>query len=264
MTPAVNSPAIQVVKSVREQVSPEEWQTRVDLAACYRLTAIYGMTEMIANHISCRVPGSDNHFLINPYGMLYEEIDASSLIKVDVEGNTLFNASDYGVNLAGFVIHSAIHMAKHDMDCVAHTHTPAGMAVSAMECGLLPLAQTSMRFLHIGYHDFEGIADDVGERERLVRDLGDHEAMILRNHGLLVVGRTVPAAFSALFRLERACQVQIMALSCNTKLIYPPQGVLEATFDKTRPRVDRPNRNGDLAWPALLRKLDRADPSFRN
>jgi ribulose-5-phosphate 4-epimerase/fuculose-1-phosphate aldolase len=133
-----------------------------------------------------------------------------------------------------------------------------------MECGLLPLAQTSMRFLHIGYHDFEGIADDVGERERLVRDLGDHEAMILRNHGLLVVGRTVPAAFSALFRLERACQVQIMALSCNTKLIYPPQGVLEATFDKTRPRVDRPNRNGDLAWPALLRKLDRADPSFRN
>ena len=193
MTPPVSSPAIKVVKSVREQVSPEEWQTRVDLAACYRLVAMYGYTEMIANHISCRVPGSHDHFLINPYGMLYEEIDASCLIKIDVDGNTLFNASDYGVNAAGFVIHSAIHMARKDMDCVAHTHTPAGMAVSAMECGLLPLAQTSMRFLHIGYHDFEGIADDVGERERLVADLGNHEAMILRNHGLLVVGRTIPA-----------------------------------------------------------------------
>jgi ribulose-5-phosphate 4-epimerase/fuculose-1-phosphate aldolase len=264
MNPPVSSPAIKVVKSVREQVSEAEWQARVNLAASYRLTAMYGMTEMIANHISCRAPGTHDQFLINPYGMLYEEIDASCLIKVDVEGNTLFNASDYGVNAAGFVIHSAIHMAKPEMDCVAHTHTPAGMAVSAMECGLLPLAQTSMRFLHIGYHDFEGIADDVGERERLVRDLGDHEAMILRNHGLLVVGRTIPAAFNVLYRMERACEVQVMALSCNTKLVYPPQSVLEATFDKVRPRVDRPNRNGDLAWPALLRKLDRADPSYRN
>jgi ribulose-5-phosphate 4-epimerase/fuculose-1-phosphate aldolase len=264
MNPPVNSPAIKVVKSVRDQVSAEEWQARVNLAAAYRLTALYGYTEMIANHISCRVPGSHDQFLINPYGMLYEEIDASCLIKVDVEGKVLFNASDYGVNAAGFVIHSAIHMAKPEMDCVAHTHTPAGMAVSAMECGLLPLAQTSMRFLHIGYHDFEGIADDVGERERLVRDLGDHEAMILRNHGLLVVGRTIPATFNLLYRLERACEVQVMALSCNTKLVYPPQDVLEATFDKVKPRVDRPNRNGDLAWPALLRKLDRVDPSFRN
>jgi ribulose-5-phosphate 4-epimerase/fuculose-1-phosphate aldolase len=225
---------------------------------------MYGMTEMIANHISCRAPGSRDQFLINPYGMLYEEIDASSLIKVDLDGNTVFNASDYDVNVAGFVIHSAIHMAKHDIDCVAHTHTPAGMAVSAMECGLLPLAQTSMRFLHVGYHDFEGIADDVGERERLVRDLGDHEAMILRNHGLLVVGRTVPAAFNVLFRLERACEVQVMALSCNTKLIYPPQDVMEETFDKMRSRTDRPARNGELAWPAYLRKLDRTDPSYRN
>src|SRR6267154_1392351 len=231
MNPAVNSPAIKVVKSVREQVSAEEWQTRVDLAACYRLTAMYGMTEMIANHISCRVPGTHDHFLINPYGMLYEEIDASCLIKVD---------------------------------CVAHTHTPAGMAVSAMECGLLPLAQTSMRFLHIAYHDFEGIADDVGERERLVADLGNHEAMILRNHGLLVVGRTIPATFNLLYRMERACEVQVMALSCNTKLVYPPDDVLEKTFDKVKPRADQPNRNGELAWPALLRKLDRVDPSYRN
>ena len=264
MTPPVSSPAIKVVKSVREQVSPEEWQTRVDLAACYRLVAMYGYTEMIANHISCRVPGSHDHFLINPYGMLYEEIDASCLIKIDVDGNTLFNASDYGVNAAGFVIHSAIHMARKDMDCVAHTHTPAGMAVSAMECGLLPLAQTSMRFLHVGYHDFEGIADDVGERERLVADLGNHEAMILRNHGLLVVGRTIPGTFNILYRMERACEVQVMALSCNTKLVYPPKDVLEATFNKVKPRPNMPNRNGDLAWPALLRKLDRVDSSYKN
>lgn len=264
MNPPMSSPAIKVVKSVREQVSAEEWQARVDLAACYRLTAMYGMTEMIANHISCRVPGSHDQFLINPYGMLYEEIDASCLIKVDLDGNTLLNASDYDVNIAGFVIHSAIHMARHDVDCVVHTHTPAGMAVSAMECGLLPLAQTSMRFLHVAYHDFEGIADDVGERERLVADLGDHEAMILRNHGLLVVGRTVPAAFNALFRLERACEVQVMALSCNTKLVYPPTKVLEDTYDRMKPRADQPARNGELAWPALLRKLDRVDSSYRN
>jgi ribulose-5-phosphate 4-epimerase/fuculose-1-phosphate aldolase len=264
MNPPVNAPAIKVVKSVREQVSPEEWDARVNLAACYRLTALYGMTEMIANHISCRVPGHHDQFLINPYGLLYEEMDASCMIKVDVDGNVLFNTTDYNVNTAGFVIHSAIHMAKPDIDCVAHTHTPAGMAVSAMECGLLPLAQTSMRFVHLGYHDFEGIADDVGERERLVRDLGDYEAMILRNHGLLAVGSTIPATFNALWRLERACQVQVMALSCNTKLILPSTEILEKTFDKVRPRPDKPNRNGDLAWPALMRQLDRIDPSYRN
>ena len=260
MNPPVSSPAIKVVKSVREQVSAEEWQARVDLAACYRLTAIYGMTEMIANHISCRVPGTTDQFLINPYGMLYEEIDASCLIKVDVEGNTLLNASDYDVNVAGFVIHSAIHMAKHDMDCVAHTHTPAGMAVSAMECGLLPLAQTSMRFLHIGYHDFEGIADDVDERARLVRDLGDNEAMILRNHGLLVVGRTVPAAFNVLFRLERACQVQIMALSCNTKLTYPPQGSAGRNLrqDAAAGRPSGPQRRSRLAGAAAQARPHRS------
>jgi ribulose-5-phosphate 4-epimerase/fuculose-1-phosphate aldolase len=264
MNPPVSAPAIKIVKSVREQVSPEEWNARVNLAAAYRLVALYGYTEMIANHISCRVPGHHDQFLINPYGMLYEEIDASCLIKVDVEGNTVFNQTDYNVNVAGFVIHSAIHMARHDVDCVAHTHTPAGMAVSAMECGLLPLTQTSMRFVHIAYHDFEGIADDLGERERLVRDLGEHEAMVLRNHGLLVVGRTIPATFNLLYRMERACEIQVMALSCNTNLIIPSSDILEKTFDKVKPRVDRPNRNGDLAWPALLRKLDRVDPSYRN
>jgi len=264
MNPPPSAPAIKIVRSVREQVSPEEWNARVNLAAAYRLVALYGYTEMIANHISCRVPGHHDQFLINPYGMLYEEIDASCLIKVDVDGNTLFNQSDYNVNVAGFIIHSAIHMARHDVDCVAHTHTPAGMAVSAMECGLLPLTQTSMRFVHIAYHDYEGIADNLGERERLVRDLGEHEAMILRNHGLLVVGRTIAATFNLLYRMERACEIQVMALSCNTKLIIPSTEILEETFDKVKPRVDRPNRNGDLAWPAMLRKLDRVDPSYRN
>ena len=264
MNPPISAPAIKIVKSVREQVSAEEWQARVDLAACYRLVALYGYTEGIANHISARVPGSHDQFLINPYGMLYEEIDASSLVKIDVDGNVLFNATDYPINTAGFVIHSAVHMARHDVDCVAHTHTPAGMAVSAMECGLLPLAQTSMCFVHIGYHDYEGIADDVGERERLVQHLGDHEAMILRNHGLLVVGGSVPAAFSVLYRLERPCEVQVMAMAANTKLVMPSQEILEETYNKMRPKPQASNRSGSLAWPALLRKLDRVDTSYRN
>ena len=264
MNPPVSAPAIKIVKSVREQVSGEEWNTRVNLAACYRLTAMYGMTEMIANHISCRVPGHHDQFLINPYGMLYEEIDASCLIKVDVEGNTLFNQTDYNVNVAGFVIHSAIHMARHDVDCVAHTHTPAGMAVSAMECGLLPLAQTSMRFVHVAYHDYEGPAVDVDERERLVKDLGDLEAMVLRNHGLLVAGRTIASAFNALYQLERACEVQVMAMAANTKLVMPPKEVLEKTYDRFKPKPQTSNRNVNLAWPALLRKLDRVDTSYRN
>jgi len=261
MNPPVSSPAIRVVKSVREQVSAEEWKARVDLAACYRLTSIYGMTEMVANHISCRVPGTTDQFLINPYGMLYEEIDASCLIKVDVEGNTLLNESDYDVNVAGFVIHSAIHMAKHDMDCVAHTHTPAGMAVSAMECGLLPLAQTSMRFLHIGYHDFEGIADDVDERARLVRDLGDHEAMILRNHGLLVGGKSVGEAFLTLYTLERSCQAQVAAMSGGAELILPPKEVCEHTAAQF---ANQTEEHVAFAWEAALRLIDNDKPDYRS
>lgn len=264
MTPPISAPAIKIVKSVREQVSAEEWEARVNLAACYRLVAMYGYTEMLANHISARVPGANDQFLINPYGMLYEEIDASCLLKIDVEGNTLLNETEYGVNIAGFVIHSAIHMARHDVDCVAHTHTPAGMAVSAMECGLLPLAQTSMRFVHIAYHDYEGIADDVDERERLVQHLGDLDAMVLRNHGLLVCGRSIPAAFDLLFRLERACEVQVMAMAANTKLIMPAQNILDETYDKMAKRRQSVTRGGSLAWPALLRKLDRVDTSYRN
>src|SRR5215217_9669414 len=167
----MNAPAIRITKPVREQVSAEEWEARVNLAACYRLMAEYDMVEMMANHISVRVPGTENEFLINPYGMLYEEMTASSMIKIDIDGNVLFNATDYGVNEAGFVIHSAIHKVRHDVDCIIHTHTLAGMAVSAMKCGILPLAQSSMRFTDIAYHDFEGVAIRMDERERLVQSL---------------------------------------------------------------------------------------------
>lgn len=249
-------------RTVRELVGEEEWATRVDLAACYRLVDHYGMTEMVANHISARVPGTDDQFLINPYGMFYEEITASSLVRVDIEGNILFNATEYGVNRPGYVIHSAIHSGRPDVSCVIHTHTIAGMAVSAMPCGLLPLTQTSMRFARIGYHDYEGVALDLDERQRLIRDLGDHEGLILRNHGLLVVGASIPEAFNSIYRLERACQVQVAALASGPELVLPPDEVVDATWRLYQPGVRR--RFGLLEWPGLLRRLDRLDPSFRD
>ena len=249
-------------QSVREQVGEKEWQTRVDLAACYRLMHEFGMVEMIANHISARVPDTHDQFLINPYGMLYEEITASSLVKIDIEGNILFNATEYGINKAGYVIHSAIHAACHEIDCVIHTHTLAGMAVSAMKTGLLPIAQSAMRFGDIAYHDYEGPALTLDERERLVKDLGDREAMILRNHGLLTVGPSIAECFNNMFRLERACQLQVTTLSCNSEIQLPPNEVVRQTQDGFKPGVRR--RWGLLEWPALLRKLDRIDPSYRD
>jgi ribulose-5-phosphate 4-epimerase/fuculose-1-phosphate aldolase len=251
-----------VQRPVRELVSEEEWQTRVDLAACYRLVQHYGMTEMIANHISARVPGTDDQFLINPYGMFYEEITASSLIKVDIDGNVLFNATEYEVNRPGYVIHSAVHSGRPDVACVIHTHTIAGMAVSAMKRGLLPLAQTAMRFARIGYHDYEGVALNLEERERLVRDLGDHDGLILRNHGLLVVGPSIPEAFNNIYRLERACQLQVAALASQEELALPPDEVVDATWRLYKPGARR--RFGLLEWPGLLRMLDRLDPSYRD
>ncbi len=249
-------------KSVRNQVTREEWQKRVDLAAAYRLVDLYGMTELSANHISTRVPGEEGSFLINPYGMLYEQMHASCFIKLDLEGNILFNPTDLGINKAGFVIHSAIHGARHDIDCVIHTHTVAGMAVSAMKCGLMPLAQTSMRFAKIGYHDYEGVAIEVEERGRIVADLGKHDALILRNHGLLACGASIPEAFYNIFKLERACQVQVAALSCKVELEMPPQEVIDASYRMYLPKTRRPF--GVLEWPALLKKLDALDPSYRD
>jgi ribulose-5-phosphate 4-epimerase/fuculose-1-phosphate aldolase len=254
------------VASLRSNVSPEEWQARVDLAAAYRLVDLYGMSDLIANHISVRVPGEHDAFLINAYGLLYEEITASSLLKIDHEGKILakpdFGDHDYGVNRAGFVIHSAIHMGKPDIQCVMHTHTWAGMAVSTMECGLLPNTQTSMRFAKISYHDYDGVVIDTAAREALVKSLGDNNALILRNHGLLTTGATIPEAFNAMHRLELSCKTQIAAMSCNTKLIDVPADVVDATYMNFQPHVRRPF--GVLDWPALLRKLDRIDPGFRD
>ena len=254
------------VPSLRHKVSPEEWQARVDCAAFYRLVDAYAMSDLIANHVSVRVPGEDA-FLINAYGMLYEEITASSLLKIDYDGNILL-APDfpgdvkYGVNRAGFVIHSAIHKAKHDLACVAHTHTMAGMAVSTLECGLLPNTQTSMRFAHISYHDFGGVVTDLAMQAKLVEDLGDNNAMILRNHGLLTVGKTIPECWNALHRLELSCRTQLAAMACGTKLIEVPAAVVEHTYQMYQPKTRRPF--GLLDWPALLRKLDRMDPSYRD
>lgn len=256
----MNAPAIKITRPVREQVSAEEWKVRVNLAACYRLMADYGMVEMVANHISARVPGTHNEFLINPYGMLYEEMTASSMIKVDIDGNVLFNATEYGINQAGYVIHSAVHAARRDVDCVIHTHTLAGMAVSAMKCGIMPIAQTSLRFLDIGYHDYEGPALRLDERERLVANLGNREAMVLRNHGLLTVAPSIPECFNNIYRLERACELQVMALSCNTELQLPPNEVVQYSNSQMVPGSSRPR--GLLEWASLLRKLDRKDPSY--
>ena len=248
--------------SVREQATLEHWARRVDLAAAYRLVHLYGMDEMIANHISARVPGKDGVFYINPYGMLYEQMHASCFIELDLDGNVVFNPTEYGINQAGFVLHSAVHRARHDVDCIIHTHTIAGMAVSAMKQGLMPLAQTAMRFIDVGYHDYEGVAINLEEQQRVVRDLGNREAMILRNHGLLVTGASIAEAFNNIFRLERACQLQVMALSCNTELSLPPRATIEAANKLYQPGVRR--RFGLMEWPALLKKLDKLDPSYRD
>jgi len=255
-----------IAASVRGKVSAEEWQARVDLAACYRLLARYNMADLTGTHTSLSVPGSDNkHFLINPHGVLFERVTASSLVKIDCDGNVLakpsFGDLDYGVNRAGFVIHAAIHRHRPDVDCVIHTHTWPGMAVSALACGLLPLAQTAMRFLKIGYHDYQGVVLDTAEQASLVRDLGDANAMILRNHGLLTVGATIPEAFNAMHRLELSCKLQLAAMACNTPLNPVPAEVLEKTWLNYQPQTRRPY--GVMEWPALKRMLDRRDPSWR-
>ncbi|HLE66102.1 MAG TPA: class II aldolase/adducin family protein [Burkholderiales bacterium] len=250
------------IASLKNKVSAQEWAARVDLAACYRLIAHYGMSDMVYNHVSARVPGAEGHILINPYGMLYEEITASSLVKIDFAGKVVLDSgTGYGINQAGFVIHSAVHKGRPDVGCVIHNHSIAGMAVSALDCGLLPLTQTAMYFDGVGMHEYESVAIDPDEQARLVRDLGTSKAMILRNHGLLAVGASVSEAFTNLFWLERACQAQLAAMACNTKLRFPSQEVVEKTHHLYRPETRR--RWGPLEWPALLRMLDRQDPSFR-
>jgi ribulose-5-phosphate 4-epimerase/fuculose-1-phosphate aldolase len=216
----------------------------------------YGMTDLIYNHITARIPGTPDHLLINLYGLLYKEITASSLVKIDVEGDILWKPeTDYGINKSGYVIHGAVHKARRDVTCVIHTHTRAGMAVAAMKCGLLPLSQTAMRFVgHIGCHDYEGPAVDLDERERLVRHLGAHDAMIMRSHGLLTCGATIQQAFNTMYQLELSCRVQVDVMAARTELILPAQDVLEHTADLYQPGTRRPY--GVLEWPAMLRLLE--------
>ena len=249
-------------EQVRELVSDDEWQTRVDLAACYRIIAMHGWDDLVFTHISARVPGPGEHFLINPYGMLFEEICASSLLKVDLDGEKVLD-SPHPVNPAGFVIHSAVHEARHDVGCVLHTHTKAGVAVSAQADGLLPLSQISLfPYSTLAYHDYEGIALNDDERPRLVADLGEKYALILRNHGLLTVGATIADAFLMMYALETACQTQIMAMSGGAKLSQVPAPIV-AGIQAQAEQVTR-GLGGQIAWPGLLRKLDRRDPSFRD
>ena len=240
---------------LRDHVSVEEWQARIELAAAYRLVDHYGMTDLIYNHMTLRIPGTDL-LLINLYGLLYKEITASSLVKIDIAGNIISKPETaYGINNSGYVIHGAIHQARTDVAAVIHTHTRAGLAVSAMKCGLLPLNQTAIRFVdHIGYHDYEGPAIDLGERERLVRDLGPHDAMILRSHGLLTCGPTLQQAFNTLYQLEMACRAQVDAMAARTEFILPSAVVLEKTAKLYQPGVRRPY--GVLEWPALIRLLE--------
>jgi len=245
---------------VRSRVSAEEWRLRVDLAAAYRLIALNRWDDLVFTHISARIPGPEHHFLINPFGALFEEITASSLVKIDLAGNAVME-TPFAVNPAGFVIHSAIHAAREDAQCVLHTHTAAGIAVSAQKQGLLPISQQSIFPLSsIGYHDYEGVALEDDEKPRLVRDLGESTYLILRNHGLLTVGPTIPDAFLAMYVLQRACEIQIAAQGNGAELIPVPQPIVDgaAKVGRTATR----GLGGQLVWPGLLRKLDRIDPGY--
>jgi len=248
------------IPSLEGKVSNEEWAIRVDLAAAYRLVAHYGWDDLIFTHLSARIPGPEHHFLLNPYNLMFEEVTASSLIKVDVSGNPV-DPTPFITNPAGFTIHSAIHMAREDAHAVMHLHTPAGQAVSAHQDGLLPLTQTAMLVrADVAFHDYEGVAVDLDERERLVADLGDKSGMILRNHGTLAVGKNVGECFVRLYFLERACQAQIMALSAGENINNPPQGSPEITAQQGQMGVELAANL--LAWPALKRKAYRLDASF--
>lgn len=249
------------MESVRSRVSPEEWQTRVDLAACYRLVALYGWDDLVFTHVSARVPGPEEHFLINAYGLLFEEMAASSLVKVDLQGDLVME-SPYVINPAGFTIHSAVHEARPDVNCVLHTHTPAGVAVSAQAAGLLPISQASLfPLISIGYHDYEGVALNPEEKPRLVADLGAHSTLILRNHGLLTAAATIPDAFLRMYILESACRTQLLAQSSGAELTAIDSRILKGIAAQAEAVTK--GLGGQLAWPGLLRKLDRQDPSFR-
>ena len=259
----MNTPAIATIASIKNKVSADEWQTRVDLAACYRLVASYGWDDLVFTHITAKIQGVENQFLINPYGMMFNEITASSLVKIDLGGNKIDAENPFPVNPAGFTIHSAIHAARHDARCVLHVHTPNGIAVSAQKCGVLPISQQSIFVLaSLAYHDYEGVALNEAEKPRLVHDLGDKIFFMLRNHGLLTVGETIADAFQAMYIFEATCMIQIRAQTGGGDLIPIPQPILEGAQQQAK--LVTKGLGGNLAWPGLLRKLDRIDTSFRD
>ena len=248
--------------SVRDQVSGEEWEQRVNLAACYRLVSLFRWDDLIFTHISARVPGPEHHFLINPYGMLFDEITASSLVKVDLQGRKVMDSA-YDINPAGFTIHSAIHAVREDAKCILHLHSLNGVAVSARKEGVLPISQQSIFVLaSLGYHDYEGVALNEDEKPRLVRDLGDRNFFMLRNHGLLTVGRTVPEAFIRFWRLNRACEIQLAAQGAYLRL--PTPAVCEASFQMGEEFLSDQADFGVLEFEAILRKIDKKDASYKN
>lgn len=258
----VYAPPAHEIPSLEGRIGAEEWKLRVDLAATYRLVALHGWDDMIFTHISVRIPGPEHQFLINPYGLLFDEITASSLVKVDLNGEKV-GESPYPVNPAGFTIHSALHMNRDDAHCIIHLHTTDGVAVSAQADGLLPIDQHAMSVCNdIAYHDYEGIALDLDERERLVRSMSEKHLMILRNHGTLAIGKTCADAFLRMFFLERSCSMQVRALAGGVKLNWPNQGVPGKVAQQGGYGFD--GILGALAWPALLRKLDRIDPGYKH
>ena len=250
------------IASLKEVVSAEEWQLRVDLAACYRLVAAYGWSDLIFTHITARIPGPEHHFLINPYGLMFDEVTASSLVKVDQQCNKVID-SPFPVNPAGFTIHSAVHQVRKDAGCVLHTHTRAGVAVAAQKRGVLPISQQSTFVLsNLAYHDYEGVALRDDEKPRLQADLGTAEFLMLRNHGLLTVGKTIADAFLNMYIFETTCQIQIAAQSGGSDLTEVNPQILQGVAHAAK--VQSAGLGGLFAWPALLRKLDRTDPSYRD
>ncbi|HEX6704618.1 MAG TPA: class II aldolase/adducin family protein [Albitalea sp.] len=251
------------IESRQEHVSDAEWRTRVDLAAAYRLVALFKWDDLVFTHITARVPGTDNQFLINPYGLMFEEITASSLVRIDTAGNKL-DDSPFPVNPAGFVIHSAIHGARHDAQCVLHTHTLNGVAVSAQKGGVLPLSQQSIFVLSsLGYHDYEGVALRDEEKPRLVKDLGTSQFLMLRNHGLLTLGPSIADAFINMYLFETVCTIQVRAMAGGTPLVHVDPRIIETAQEQAR-GATRGMGGGALTWPGLLRRLDRIDPGYRS
>ncbi len=248
------------IPSIKDQVSAEEWQLRVDLAAAYRLVALYGWSDLVFTHISARIPGPEHAFLINPYGLMFDEITASSLVKVDQDCNKLSD-SPFFVNPAGFTIHSAVHAVRDNAGCVLHTHTRAGVAVSAQRGGVLPISQQSTFVLaSLAYHDYEGVAFREDEKPRLQADLGDKNFLMLRNHGLLTVGPTIADAFLSMYVFESACQIQVTAQAGGGELTPIPDTILQGVAHAMK--VQTGGMGGAFVWPALLRKLERNCPDY--